>query len=353
MKIVIAIDSLKGSLSSYEAGTAIKEGILRACPQDTVVVRPLADGGEGTVDALVEGLHGEKKILRVHGPLTDDVTCKYGIIAHEGKAILEMAEAAGLNQVPAHLRNPLYTTTYGVGQVIAQAISDGIRKFIIGIGGSATSDCGLGMLQALGYVFCDADGQPVGPNGIDVERIVSVDDSHVLPELADCEFRIACDVNNPLYGDLGTPAIYGPQKGATPEIVARLDAAARSFAGVTARYCGHDWAHVAGAGAAGGLGFAFLAYLHGQLQSGIQIILDEISMPKYRTLTSSSPVKAAWTGKPPWAKPPSVWPSWARNTVPQSSPLQAASAKMRASAIQPASMPSSPFPTGPCPSKKP
>ena len=123
MKIVIAIDSLKGSLSSYEAGTAIKEGILRACPQDTVVVRPLADGGEGTVDALVEGLHGEKKLLRVHGPLTDDVACKYGIIAHEGKAILEMAEAAGLNQVPAHLRNHLYTTTYGVGQVIAQAIS--------------------------------------------------------------------------------------------------------------------------------------------------------------------------------------------------------------------------------------
>lgn len=278
MKIVIAIDSLKGSLSSYEAGTAIKEGILQACPQDTVVVRPLADGGEGTVDALVEGLHGEKKLLRVHGPLTDDVACKYGIIAHEGKAILEMAEAAGLNQVPAHLRNPLYTTTYGVGQVIAQAISDGIRKFIIGIGGSATSDCGLGMLQALGYVFCDADGQPVGPNGIDVERVVSVDDSHVLPELADCEFRIACDVNNPLYGDLGAPAIYGPQKGATPEIVARLDAAARSFAGVTARYCGHDWAHVPGAGAAGGLGFAFLAYLHGQLQSGIQIILDEINL---------------------------------------------------------------------------
>lgn len=278
MKIVIAMDSLKGSLSSYEAGKAIRDGIQEVDATAQVVIKPLADGGEGTVDALVEGMKGRRKSVCVHGPLMQPAVCTYGYLQDSNTAIIEMAEAAGLNLVAPEQRNPLYTTTYGVGEMIAHAVHEGIRNFIIGIGGSATSDCGIGMLQALGYVFRDSQGCPVGFGGIEAERIASVDDSGILPELRQCTFHIACDVTNPLYGPQGAPAVYGPQKGATPEIVSRLDAGCRSFAAVTARYAGRDVSQAAGAGAAGGLGFAFLAYLQGQLESGIEIILQEINL---------------------------------------------------------------------------
>ena len=280
MKVVVAIDSLKGSLTSYEAGKAIEAGVRNAWAgkEVEVVVKPLADGGEGTVDALVEGMNGQLRHVQVHGPLDASVDCAYGYLKETNTAIIEMAGAAGINLVPAALRNPLYTTTYGVGEVIAHAISDGIRNFIIGIGGSATTDGGLGMLQALGYVFKDAKGNAVGLGGQAMEQVCEIDDTQVLPELSQCHFKIACDVTNPLYGENGAAYIFGPQKGATPDMVRRLDAGSHNFAKVTAEYLGEDVSCAAGAGAAGGLGFAFLAYIKGRLESGIQIVLEETKL---------------------------------------------------------------------------
>lgn len=280
MKVVVAVDSLKNSLTSYEAGKAIEAGIRNAY-SDTeveVIVKPLADGGEGTVAALVEGLHGELRYAAVHGPLAGMVQCPYGFLKESKTAIIEMAGAAGIGLVPEEERNPLHTTTYGVGEVIVQAMSEGARNFIIGIGGSVTSDCGVGMLQALGFIFKDEQGQPVGLGGKAVENIVSVDVSQAVPAIKDCTFHIACDVNNPLYGTHGAAYIFGPQKGATPDMVRRLDAASRVFAEVTAKFLGTDLSQTPGAGAAGGLGFAFLAYIKGSLQSGIQIVLNSIHL---------------------------------------------------------------------------
>ncbi len=276
MKVVVAIDSLKNSLTSVEAGRAIEAGVRKAYGGHPVqvIVKPLADGGEGTVEALVDGLDGELRYVGVQGPLGEAVSYLPGMEA----AVIEMAGAAGLGMVPSEQRNPLHTTTYGVGQVMAQAIEAGIRHFIIGLGGSSTSDCGVGMLQALGYIFRDDQGMPVGLGGQEVGRIASVDDSQVLPALKDCTFDVACDVTNPLFGNWGAAYIFGAQKGASPQDVKVLDDASRSFAAVTQRYTGHDLSQTAGAGAAGGMGFAFLAYLHGRLRSGIQIVLDSIRL---------------------------------------------------------------------------
>lgn len=280
MKVVVAIDSLKDSLTSYEAGKAIEQGIRQAHKTGNVhvVVKALADGGEGTVDALVTGMSGENRVAEVTGPLQQSVACTYGYLPDSNTAIIEMAGASGLGLVRAESRNPLYTTTFGVGQVIRQAVEEGIRHFIIGIGGSATNDCGVGMLQALGYRFLDDKGQPVGFGGKVLQDIVRMDDSDALPELADCQFKIACDVNNPLYGSNGAAAVFGPQKGATPEIVVALDEGARNFAAVVASYYGQDLAKQPGAGAAGGLGFAFLSFLKGELGSGIELIVEAIDL---------------------------------------------------------------------------
>lgn len=280
MKIVIAIDSLKNSLTSVEAGRAVEAGVRKAYGSQPVqiVVKPLADGGEGFDDDLVEGMNGKLCHAVVKGPLGEPVSCSYGYLPDTATAVIEMAGAAGLGLVPEDRRNPLYTTTYGVGQVMAKAIEGGIRHFIIGLGGSATSDCGVGMLQALGYVFRDAEGHVVGTGGLAVGDIASVDDSQVLPALKECTFDVACDVTNPLYGTLGAAAVFGPQKGASPADVKRLDDASRSFAAVTKAYKGQDYSQASGAGAAGGLGFAFLAYLQGRLRSGIQIVLDSIKL---------------------------------------------------------------------------
>nr|WP_329991100.1 glycerate kinase [Megasphaera elsdenii] len=280
MKVVVAIDSLKNSLTSVEAGRAIEAGVRKAYGGHPVqvIVKPLADGGEGTVEALVDGLDGELRYVGVQGPLGEAVSCPYGYLPGMEAAVIEMAGAAGLGLVPSEQRNPLHTTTYGVGQVMAQAIEAGIRHFIIGLGGSSTSDCGVGMLQALGYIFRYAQGKPIGLGGQEVGRIASVDDSQVLPALKDCTFDVACDVTNPLFGNWGAAYIFGPQKGASPQDVKVLDDASRSFAAVTRTYTGHDFSQTAGAGAAGGMGFAFLAYLHGRLRSGIQIVLDSIRL---------------------------------------------------------------------------
>ncbi|WP_394861520.1 glycerate kinase family protein [Paraclostridium bifermentans] len=278
MKIVISIDSLKGSLTSIEAANAIKKGILSVDNKSDVVIMPLADGGEGTVEALVQGMNGEEKVISVTGPINEKVNATYGILKETNTAIIEMAQASGLPLVPAELRNPLNTTTYGVGEIIKEAIEKGCRNFIVGIGGSATNDCGVGMLQALGFEFYDENDNLVGLGGEVLNQIKRINTDNKLKELDECNFKIACDVNNPLYGENGAAYIYGPQKGATEEIVKELDKGLKNFAEVVNKDLGKDIAHIEGAGAAGGLGFGFLGFLNSKLESGIKIILDEIKL---------------------------------------------------------------------------
>lgn len=279
MKIVIAIDSLKGSLSSMEAGHAIEQGIRNVLPETKVLVKPLADGGEGTTEALVEGLGGDMVQVQVHGPLETPVNAAYGVIRESNTAIMEMAAAAGIILVGKDKR-PLDATTYGVGEMIRDAITRGCREFIIGIGGSATNDGGIGMLTALGYEFQDAEGKSAGIGAGALYKVAKICDDKVMPELKDCHFRIACDVTNPLCGENGSTYIYGPQKGVTVELRDELDHAMGAYAQVVKAYNGTDYAKTPGAGAAGGLGFAFLSFLSGELLPGIELVLNAVEMDK-------------------------------------------------------------------------
>lgn len=281
MKAVVAIDSLKGSLSSMEAGNAIAEGIYRADAEAKVEVRPLADGGEGTVDALVQGMNGSLRKVRVTGPLGDKVDAAYGIIEEEKMAVIEMSAAAGITLVPDEKKNPLFTTTYGVGEMIRDAIEKGCRKFVVGIGGSATNDGGIGMLQALGYDFLNSKGNAVPYGAKGLEDLAEIRKEHVLPELAQCEFKVACDVTNPLCGPLGASAVYGPQKGATPEMVREMDQWLADYAKLAANCSERADAEHPGTGAAGGLGFAFLTFTNAVLESGIKIVLEETKLEQY------------------------------------------------------------------------
>ena len=278
MNIVIAIDSLKGSLTSLEAGKAIETGIKRVYSEAVTKVLPLADGGEGTVEALTLGMGGKLQSVEVTGPLGNKIRAQYGILSDGKTAIVEMAAAAGITLVPDNERNPLYTTTYGVGEILLDAIHKGCRHFIIGIGGSATNDGGVGMLQALGYDMLDADGKPVPFGAAGLKVLWRIDDSKVTPELKDCSFRIACDVTNPLCGEKGCSAIYGPQKGASPENIALMDKWMGDYARISKEKYSHADANAPGAGAAGGMGFAFLTFTNATLESGIEIVLAETKL---------------------------------------------------------------------------
>lgn len=298
MKVVTAIDSFKGSLTSIQAGQATQIGIQRVDPTIQVVVRPLADGGEGTVDALTSGMQGQLVTVEVNGPLGDPLECSYGIIPDSMTAVIEMSAAAGITLLPQEKRNPLYTTTFGVGQMIRHAIGQGCRHFIIGIGGSATNDGGVGMLQALGFDFLDQKGDKIPNGALGLHFLTGIGVDHVMSELAECTFRVACDVTNPLCGPEGCSAIYGPQKGATPEMVQDMDQWLRHYADLAGeslpqraksaesrdqralRKCkpSPSLADTPGAGAAGGMGFAFLAFLNASLESGIDIVLDETDL---------------------------------------------------------------------------
>ena len=281
MKVVTAIDSFKGSMTSIEAGFAVAEGFRRADPTVSVEVRPLADGGEGTVEALVAGMNGEKMETLVTGPLGMPVQCEYGIIKDSMTAVIEMSGAAGITLVPKSELNPLEATTYGVGEVIKDAIEKGCRRFIVGIGGSATNDGGVGMLQALGYGFLDKNGKqiPYGAKGL--KELETITDDHVLPELADCEFMVACDVTNPLCGTEGCSAVYGPQKGATPSMIMDMDKWLSYYAAMSREKYPKADPKYPGTGAAGGMGFAFLTYTNAKLQSGIRIVLEETGLEEY------------------------------------------------------------------------
>ena len=282
MKVVVAIDSFKGSLSSMEAGQAIAEGVKRIYQSAEVVVRPLADGGEGTVEALVEGMGGIFVTKEVTGPLGEKVEAVYGVIESKEDssktAIIEMSAAAGITLVPEESRNPMNTTTYGVGELILDAIERGCRHFIVGIGGSATNDGGVGMLQALGYDFLTREGAAISYGGNGLRELAKIKDSNVHPKLKECTFKVACDVTNPLCGENGSSAIFGPQKGATPEMVQELDQLLLHYAELSKEITANADRFYPGTGAAGGMGFAFLTYTNATLESGIQIVLTETKL---------------------------------------------------------------------------
>ena len=277
MKVVIAIDSFKGSLSSREAGEAAARGVKNAAPDASVCVFTLADGGEGTADAILAATGGRKINLTVTGPLGTPISADYALTS-DGTAVIEVAAAAGLPQVPPAARNPMHTTTYGVGEQIAHAIKNGVRRFIIGLGGSATNDGGVGMLAALGFAFLDGAGAPIPLGARGLATLAKIDGKGANPALAECEFLVACDVDNPLCGARGASAIYGPQKGASEEDVKVLDAYLSNYATLTEQALGNACADTAGAGAAGGLGFAFLSYLGGRLVPGASLVISQVKM---------------------------------------------------------------------------
>lgn len=261
-----------------EAGQAAAEGIRRVFPDAGIEVCPLADGGEGTVETLIGGLGGTIRKPEVTGPLGEIVTGRYGILADGSMAVMEMADAAGITLVPADRRNPLYTTTYGVGELIKDAIGKGCRKFMIGIGGSATNDGGIGMLQALGFDFLDEAGNPVGYGAQGLEKLAYIGTGHAMEQLCECEFHIACDVKNVLCGSEGCSAVFGPQKGADGAMIQKMDAWLSRYAVLASGVCEKADPYYPGTGAAGGLGFAFLAFLKGSLEPGAELVLRETGL---------------------------------------------------------------------------
>lgn len=278
MKVVVAVDSFKGSLSSLEAGNAIKQGIKRVYQDAKIIVKPLADGGEGTVEALVSGMNGKMETVIATGPLGDKIESSYGIIPEKRLAIMEMASVAGITLLSVKQRNPLYTTTYGLGEMIKDAISKGCNNFIIGIGGSATNDGGIGMLQALGFDLLDKDGNQVAFGARGLKHLVRIDDKNVMPQLKNCQFKIACDVTNVLCGENGCSAVFGPQKGATNQMIKDMDHWLHDFAILAKKKYPYSDALAPGTGAAGGLGFAFLTFVQAVLEPGINIILKTIDL---------------------------------------------------------------------------
>jgi glycerate kinase len=276
MRIIVAPDSFKGSVSALAAAQAMKRGIQAVFPDAEVVAAPIADGGEGTVDALVAATKGRTLRSEVAGPLGETLSAHWGILGDGETAIIEMAAASGLPLVPKEKRDPRITTTYGTGQLLAAALDNGIRKIIIGIGGSATNDGGAGMAKALGARFLDAAGKELVNGGAALARLARIDLSGLDPRLQEVEIQVACDVDNPLCGPRGASAVYGPQKGATPEMVHELDKALEHYAGVAKTATGKDIAGRPGSGAAGGLGAGLLYFSKAQLRPGVEIVMDAI-----------------------------------------------------------------------------
>jgi len=272
MKIVIAPDSFKGSLSAKEAGLAMERGIRRAFPESAISVVPMADGGEGTMECLISATDGKYVAQKVLNPVGREIESGFGILGNGTTCIIEMAMSSGLYLIEHHERNPMRTTTYGFGQLIAAALDQGCREFILAVGGSATNDGGAGMLQALGVKLLGADGDEIGFGGGELSRLHSIQTDGMDPRLGECEFIIACDVDNPLIGPRGASAVFGPQKGATPEMINQLDENLKQFADVIEQALGTAIHHIPGTGAAGGLAGGILAFLNGKLESGVSIV---------------------------------------------------------------------------------
>lgn len=273
MRIVIAPDSFKGSLSSLEVAEAMERGVKRVLPESTTILLPLSDGGEGLVDSLVVASGGNLLEYEVQGPLGSPVLAQMGLLGDGKTAVIEMAQASGLTLITEEERNPLITSTFGTGQLIEKALDLGCTKLVIGLGGSATNDGGMGMAQALGFRFLDKKGQPLGSGGAELARLATIDTGHVDPRLHNVQIEVACDVDNPLTGPQGASHIYGPQKGATPEMVEFLDKALANYDRVLQKDLGQDVGLTPGAGAAGGLGAALMALVGGKLVSGIELVL--------------------------------------------------------------------------------
>src|SRR6266702_1868243 len=278
MHIVIAPQSLKGSLTAYEAGQAIASGVRAILPEAEIDIIPIADGGEGTVQALVDATNGTLLHQTVTGPLGEPVTAFFGLLGDGTTAVIEMASCAGLPLVPPAKRNPRITTTYGVGELIKAALDRGCRHFIIGIGGSATNDGGAGMAQALGASLLTDKGTEIAFGGAALAALSHISLASLDPRLQECSVEVACDVTNPLCGPTGASAVYGPQKGATPEMVVQLDAALAHYAQIIERDLGLTVSNVPGAGAAGGLGAGLLTFLHATLRPGAQIVLEAVQL---------------------------------------------------------------------------
>jgi glycerate 2-kinase len=278
MRIVIAPQSLKGSLTAAEAGLAIAQGARAVYPQAEIAIVPVADGGEGTVQALVDATGGKIVPQTVTGPLGEPVTAFYGILGDGRTAAIEMAASAGLPLVPPEQRDPRITTTYGVGELILAALEQGSRHFIIGIGGSATNDGGAGMAQALGASLTNSQGMAIARGGAALGALQHISTDTMDARLQGCTFEVACDVNNPLTGPTGASAVYGPQKGATPAMVIELDNALAHYAAVIERDLGLSVRDIPGAGAAGGLGAGLIAFLHATLRPGAQIVLEAVKL---------------------------------------------------------------------------
>lgn len=280
MKVLVAIDSFKGSISSINGSKAISLGIKDVFPDAEIKTLPLADGGEGTVEALVHATGGNFIKKEVTGPLIEKVDAVYGILGDKKTAVIEVAAACGLPLVPFNKRNPSITTTYGVGELIRDAIEKGCREFLIGLGGSATNDAGVGMLQALGFSFMNQFNQEIDFGGHGLQNIRKINITNVISELKDCTFKIACDVNNPLYGLNGAAYIFGPQKGANTQMIKDLDKGLENFAQMVNQELGKDIQNIMGAGAAGGLGAAFAGLLDANLQSGIELVAEILDMER-------------------------------------------------------------------------
>jgi len=278
MKIVIAPDSYKESLSALQVATEIEAGFREIFPDAQYVKLPVADGGEGTVEAMVAATEGKIVRLNVTGPLGKQVEAFYGLSGDESCAFIEMAAASGLELVPAAQRDPLITTSWGTGELIRNALDNGVQHFIIGIGGSATNDGGAGMVQALGARLLDKQGQQIGYGGGELTQLDSIDISQLDKRIRDCRFEVACDVTNPLTGDEGASAVFGPQKGATPQLVAQLDRALEHYAKIIQRDLDIDVLHVPGGGAAGGMGAALQAFCHAELRRGIEIVTEALGL---------------------------------------------------------------------------
>ncbi|WP_295077786.1 glycerate kinase [Ruminococcus sp.] len=277
MKVVIAIDSFKGSLSSAEAGKAAAEGIKRVFTDAETIVLPVADGGEGTAEALVSGLNGEFRRINVPDPLGRSINAAYGILP-DGTAVIEMAAASGLTLLAEEERDPMHTTTYGTGEMIRDAAEQGCRSFIIGIGGSATNDGGIGCLQALGFGMLGADGKQVCFGAEGLSHLTAINDNDVIPQLRECSFHVACDVSNPLCGENGCSAVFARQKGADDDTIRLMDDYMKRYAQLTKGFCPAADPDTAGSGAAGGLGFALMYYLNARLMSGIDLVIKASGM---------------------------------------------------------------------------
>jgi glycerate kinase len=274
MRIIIAPDSYKGSVSAAEVADAIEKGFLKVFPEAEIIKIPIADGGEGTVQALVRATKGTLLPETVKGPLGEPLRAHWGILGDGKTAIIEMAAASGLPLVPVERRNPLVTCSYGTGQLIKAALDRGLRRIIVGIGGSATNDGGAGMARALGARFLDAGGKELPPGGAALRHLSAIDLRDLDPRLEESEVIVACDVDNPLYGPRGASAVFGPQKAASPEMVEELDAALRVFADVARKVTGRDVSDQSGAGAAGGLGAGLMWFAGAILRPGVEIVLE-------------------------------------------------------------------------------